>query len=270
MSREQGLAQAFVELADARNAGFDDIYFVNIFARHCVDLVGWSAAGVLLADQDGTLHVVAAWPESDVLAALLEHPNDDGPCMDSYRGRAPVRLDLAAPEPDKQPSRFAREAGAAGFTAVYAFPLQWRDDSIGSYALFTGQAERPEPEDLDLSRALAEAATITILRRRELRRAETLANQLQGALNSRVVIEQAKGILAERGGLDMEGAFDVLRTHARKNRARLAAVAGDVVEGRIRPERLLAGRAGSQVTAPGRARPTDLQRPSGPDRDKRP
>ncbi|GAB3407139.1 ANTAR domain-containing protein [Flindersiella endophytica] len=237
MSREQGLAQAFVELADARNAGFDDIYFMNVLARHCVDLVGWPAVAVLLADEHHVLHVAATWP-GDLLATALEHPNEDGPCGDSYRGGTPVRLDLAG---SGQPSRFAREAGDAGFTTVYAFPLQWRDDSIGSYALFTEQSEPPEPENFDLVQALAEAATITILRRRELDRAEMLAQQLQGALNSRVVIEQAKGILAERGHLDMEGAFDVLRSYARKNRTRLAVVAEEIVEGRIRPEQLLAG-----------------------------
>jgi GAF domain-containing protein len=267
MSREQGLAQAFVELADARNAGFDDIYFMNVLARHCVDLVGWSAIAVLLADQDGVLQVAATWPEGDVLEAVLDRPNEDGPCVDSYRGGTPVRLDLAA---SGQPSRFARETVDAGFTAVYAFPLQWRDDSIGSYALFAELPERPGPEHFDLVRSLAEAATITILRKRELERAETLAQQLQGALNSRVVIEQSKGILAERGGLDMEGAFDVLRTHARKNRTRLAVVARELVEGRIRPEQLLAGRAGSPpATPPGRARPTDPQRAAGPSRDRR-
>lgn len=266
MSREQGLAQAFVELADARNAGFDDIYYMNVLARHCVDLVGWSAVAVLLADQDGVLRVAATWPEGDVLAAALEHPNEDGPCADSYRGRTPVRLDLVD---SGQPSRFAREAGDAGFATVYAFPLQWRDDSIGSYALFAELPERPEAENFDLARALAEAATITILRRRELERAETLAQQLQGALNSRVVIEQSKGILAERGGLDMEGAFDALRAHARKNRSRLAVIARDLVEGRIRPEQLLAGRAGPLPARPlGRARPTDPHRPSDLRRDR--
>lgn len=275
MSRERGLARAFVELADARNAGFDDIYFMNILARHCVDVVGWPAVATLLADRDDVLQVAATWPEGDLLAKVLEHPNDDGPCVDSYRGRAAVRLDLAEPEPDGPSNRFAREASGAGFAVAHASPLRWRDDCIGSYVLFAAHSEGPDAADLELAQALADVATITILCRRELQRAELLANQLQSALNSRVVIEQAKGIVAERGGLDMEGAFDVLRGYARKNRIRLAVVARDLVDGRIRPEQLVAeragsaGSAGSRVTPPGRVRPTDLHRASGPSRDRR-
>jgi ANTAR domain len=265
MSREQGLAQAFVELADAGNGESDDIYFLNVLARNCVDLVGWSAIAVLLANHDRILQIAATWPDGSELPRLLEHPNEEGPCVDAYRGRLPVRLDLAKPAQ----TAFARNAVAAGYAAVHAFPLCWRDETIGSYALFGTAPAELVPEDLELTKALAEVATMTILHRRELQRAETVAQQLQGALNSRVVIEQAKGMLAERSGLDMEGAFDILRSHARKNRMRLAAVARDVVEGKIRPEVLLARRVGSTVIPPGRARPTDLPPATGRGRDRR-
>lgn len=267
MSREQGLAQAFVELADTRNDQSDELHFVAALARHCVDLVGWSAIVVLLADQDDVLQLAAMRPEGNGLSELLERPNDENLYTRSYHQQLPVRLDLTVPASTLTP--FARTVADAGFAAVHAFPLSWRGEAIGSYALFAKSPVDGTAEDLELAQALAEAATITILHKRELVRAESLAQQLQGALNSRVVIEQAKGVVAEHAGLDMEGAFDVLRTYARKNRMRLALLARNVVRGVTQPDLLLSGWAGTQLNSVGRARPTRSPSASGPGRDKR-
>ncbi len=133
---------------------------------------------------------------------------------------------------DQHWPRFAAEATAAGFAAVHAVPLRLRGETIGALNLFWAPPAEVRTPDLRVAQALADVATIAILQERLARGRELLAGQLQAALNSRVVIEQAKGVLAERGGMDMGTAFDLLRRAARSSNRRLADVAADVVEGR--------------------------------------
>ena len=128
--------------------------------------------------------------------------------------------------------RFAVEASAAGFDAVHALPMRLRGQTIGALNLFWTSAAEVHPDDLRLGQALADVATIAILQERLTRSRELLAGQLQAALDSRIAIEQAKGVLAERGGLEMSAAFDLLRHTARSSGRRLADVARDVVDSR--------------------------------------
>jgi GAF domain-containing protein len=188
-----------------------------------------SAAGVLLADPAGDLRVMAASSEQVRLLELFQLQNDQGPCLDCYRSGDRVSVpDLAAVEP-RWP-RFTGEAQRRGFTMVVALPMRLRRDILGALNLFsTGPGL--DPAEIQIAQALADVATIGLLQHRAQRQADTVVTQLQTALTSRVAIEQAKGILAERLGIAMEEAFSALRGHARAHHGHLTELAHAVVAG---------------------------------------
>jgi transcriptional regulator with GAF, ATPase, and Fis domain len=223
------LSDTFVDLADTMVAEFDVIDFLDMLADRSARLLNVSAVGVLLADPRGQLRVAAASSEAAGLVELFQIQNDQGPCLDCFRtGRAVTAAGLV--EQDHRWPRFATAATQAGFGAVHALPMRLRDQVIGALNLFSTETGALSQADLRIGQALADVATIGLLQERNVRRAETLAEQLQGALNSRVVIEQAKGRLAERLGLGMDEAFALLREHARNTNQRLTDVARQVID----------------------------------------
>ncbi|ATY16395.1 transcriptional regulator [Amycolatopsis sp. AA4] len=236
-SSENQLLRAFVEMADSLADDYDAADVLHRLAKYCVTLLGASAAGLLLVDQRGGLEAAAASDKTGW--TLLELP--DGPGPEACRCGESVCVEDIAAAAVRWP-QFARQAAEAGFRSAYALPLRLRGEVIGALTLF-GQGPVPvSGPALDVARALADVATIGILQERAIRRGELLSQQLQQALNSRVVIEQAKGVLAQAGGLDMDLAFDRLRAYSRAHNERLSAVAETVVRGELRPEQVL-GRA---------------------------
>jgi GAF domain-containing protein len=233
------LSDTFVELADTLVADFDVIDFLHILTDRSVRLLSAAAAGVVLADPRGELRVAAASSEAAGLVELFQIQNDQGPCLECYRTGQPVTAaDLAGP--DQRWPEFAAAAARAGFRAVQAVPMRLRDQVIGALNLFRAAPGLLDPADLRIGQALADVATIGLLHERNLRRSETVAEQLQGALTSRIIIEQAKGKLAERLGTDMDEAFRVLRAHARDRNQRLTDTA-----------RYLIGNPAADFPAPG-------------------
>jgi GAF domain-containing protein len=225
----QLLSETFVELTDTMVADFDVIDFLHLLTDRSARLLDVSAVGLLLADPRGELRVVAASSEAARLLELLQLEGDQGPCLDCFRsGTAVTAADLGA---DDRWPQFAVSAQLAGFAAVQALPMRLRDQSIGALNLFRETPGGFDPEDVRVGQALADVATIGLLHERSIRRSDALNEQLQSALNSRVVIEQAKGKLAERLGLEMSEAFIVLRDHARSRNRRLSEVARAFVEG---------------------------------------
>src|SRR5712692_5142388 len=218
------LSEAFVELTDTMVAGFDVIDFLHVLTDRSVQLLDVSAAGLLLADPRGELRVVAASSEAARLLELFQLQNDQGPCLDSFRTGQPVSAADLDAEAQRWP-RFAAAARLSGFAAVQALPMRLRDQVIGALNLFRASPGAFAPGDVRVGQALADVATISLLHERSLRHSDTLNEQLQAALNSRVVIEQAKGKLAERLGLNMEQAFVLLRDYARNHNLRLADLA---------------------------------------------
>jgi GAF domain-containing protein len=231
-SREARLVEAFVGLADSLVADFDIVELLGRLASYCVDLLDVSAAGLLLADQHGDLRVIAASAERTRLLELFQLQNKEGPCSDCFRTGAPVVVEDIATMRDRWP-RFAPLTEAAGFRSVHALPMRLRSDVIGTLNIFRSNRGRLSPSDAEVGQALAAVATISILQSRAMTRAEDLAEQLQAALHSRVVIEQAKGVLAERGEIDVDEAFRCLRSFARSGNHRLGAVASAVVSGTL-------------------------------------
>jgi transcriptional regulator with GAF, ATPase, and Fis domain len=224
------LAETFVELTDTMVADFDVIDFMHVLTDRSVKLLNASAAGMLLADPRGELRVVAASSEAARLLELFQLQNDQGPCLDCFRTGQPVSAADLDAEAQRWP-RFATAARQAGFAAVQALPMRLRDQVIGALNLVRVDAGAFDPSDVRVGQALADVATISLLHERSLRHSDTLNEQLQTALNSRVVIEQAKGKLAERLELDMGQAFVLLRDYARSHNMRLANLAQAFIDG---------------------------------------
>jgi len=229
--REAQLNRTFVELADTLVGDFDVAEFLHTLTARCVELFDVDAAGLLLVDERGALRVVGSSNEQTRILELFEIQSEEGPCSDCCRsGQVVVEEDI---EHGARWPRFRREALAAGFRSVLAVPMRLRDDVVGALNLFCAEAGGLDEADQAACRALADVATIALLQERALREARLMSEQLQRALNSRVIIEQAKGVLAGQAGIDMDTAFKVLRDYARSNNLLLAAVARDLAEGRL-------------------------------------
>jgi transcriptional regulator with GAF, ATPase, and Fis domain len=240
MAEQEQLAEAFVDLADTLVDQYDVVEFMHRLSDHCVTLLDAAAAGLLLADPRGNLSVIAASAEETRLLELFQLQADEGPCLDCYRTGQPISVANLAAESEQWP-RFVPQAADRGFQSVHALPMRLRDDTIGTLNLFSNNVGTLDSSQLRIAQALADVATIGILQERAIHRAEVLAEQLQTALNSRVVIEQAKGLLAAQGNLSVDEAFQRLRSYARNNNRRLSELAIDVVDRRIAAETIVAG-----------------------------
>jgi transcriptional regulator with GAF, ATPase, and Fis domain len=246
----QLLSETFVELTDTMVADFDIIDFLHVLTDRSVQLLDVAAAGLLLADPRGELRVIAASSEAARLLELFQLQSDQGPCLDCYRTGQPVQIPDMAAAAERWP-RFTAAAQEAGFAAVQALPMRLRDQVIGALNFFAATPGAFDPADVRIGQALADVATIGLLHERSMRESNTLNEQMQTALNSRVVIEQAKGKLAERFGLDMDQAFNILRDQARARNRRLAELAQSFVDG----SEPLVGPAASPRRRPGNRTP---------------
>jgi transcriptional regulator with GAF, ATPase, and Fis domain len=243
---EIALADVFVELADTLVDDFDVMDFLHVLTQRCVQVLEISAAGLLLADGQGALQVVAASSERTRLLELFQVQTDQGPCVDCFATGQPVsEIDL--PSADRWP-RFTAAAAEVGFAAVHAVPMRLRAETIGALNFFTVEPGPLHEATLRVGQAMADVATIGLLQQRAIHHRDGLTEQLQTALNSRIIIEQAKGILAERLHVDLDQAFIVLRHGARSHNRRLSELAYSIVVGAA------SGRAAS---TPGMSPPTE-------------
>jgi len=222
------LARAFVGLADTLVADYDAVEVSQQLIESSMALLPIAAAGLLIGDVHGELHVLASSSEEIRLLELLQVQADAGPCLVAYRTGQPVLVEDLNLEPERWPA-FAQQAAEYQYRSVSALPLRLRDERVGALNLFRTEVGDMSPTDVSVGQALADVATVGILHQRTLTHSHLISQQLQGALNSRVIIEQAKGVLAERGSIDMDRAFMLLRAHARKTQQRLADVALAVV-----------------------------------------
>lgn len=224
MSREALLARTFVELADSLVDNFDVVELLTVLADRCVDVVDVAATGIMLATADGELRVLASSSETMRLLELFEAQADEGPCVECYRSGRPV-VNLTLDEVHSRWPRFAPQAVSAGFRTVYALPMRLRGQTIGALNMFRVDDGPMPDEDVVAAQALTDVATIAILQHRAVLDAQALNEQLNRALGTRIVIEQAKGVVAESAELDMDDAFNRLRRHARNHNLRLTDVA---------------------------------------------
>ncbi len=228
MIAAERLAQVFVELADTLTDDFDLIEFLQLLATHTSDLFDARAAGLLLADQRGRLQVMAASDERAELLELFQVQAHEGPCQDCFtHGEAVVNADLTQAH-HRWPT-FAPRAVAAGYRSVHAFPLRLRKQTYGALNLFGTDTGQMAPADTKIVQALADIATIGMLQQRAIQRGDDLTEQLQGALNTRIVIEQAKGMIAQTHAITPDQAFNMLRDYCRRNGLPLTDVANRVI-----------------------------------------
>lgn len=222
------LSGTFVNLADTMAADFDVSDYMRLLADRSVELLAVSAAGVVLADRHGELRVAAASSQAGGLMMLGQIRDEQGPCLDCFRSGQPVTAaDLTGPS--RPWPGFAAAAAQAGFRAVEVLPMRRRDQVTGVLSLFLAGPGPLDPVALRAGQALADIATIGLLQERSRRGSQAAAGQLEAALHSRVIIEQAKGKLDERLSLDMDGAFRLLRDYARNSSQRLTDVARNFV-----------------------------------------
>ncbi len=224
------LSEVFVDVADTLVDDFDVVDFLHDLTVRTADVSGMDAAGLLLSDHRGHLVFMAASaPEAEVLGRA-QIRDAEGPGPDCFAGRRPlVNVDLAGSS-DAWP-RFAPRALEVGYRSVHAFPMRLRDDVIGALTLFDSAGAAIDPPAVRVVQALADLATIALLQQRAAARAEAVTEQLQEALHSRIVIEQAKGAVAQLAGVSVEEAFGLLRARARDTRTRLVEVAEAVLAG---------------------------------------
>jgi GAF domain-containing protein len=234
------LADVFVEFADTLIDDYDVIEFLLMVTNRTAELIGASDVGLLLADQRGRLQFMAASNEDIKRLELFQVQVDDGPCRDAFQsGRPVLNSDLQAVG-DRWP-RFAPLAAAEGYRSAHAFPLRLRQEVIGAIGALGMEVRQWDEAEIHVAQALAHMATIGLLQERAIRRGEVLAEQLQSALNSRIVLEQAKGAIAEFRNVSVDDAFLLMRDHARRAQLRL----GDVAHAALRNPASL-----SEVAAP--------------------
>lgn len=231
-SREQHLVETFVELADTLIEDFDLVEFLSALTERVVELGIASQAGILLADESGTLQFMAASDERTHLLELFQVQSEEGPCQDCFRDQLPVDVDDLEREHERWPS-FTPKALATGFRSAQAVPLRLRGTVLGAMNLFHSEPGGTSPEGRTVVQAMADVATIGLVQQRELLRAHTVEAQLQHALHSRIAIEQAKGIIFEQADVSMQEALELLRGYARNHNLKLSDAARQIAEGTL-------------------------------------
>ncbi|MEP6626232.1 MAG: GAF and ANTAR domain-containing protein [Acidimicrobiia bacterium] len=234
MSREALLVATFVELTDVLVDEFDVVELLTHLTDRCVEVLDVTAAGLLLAEPSGELRVVASSSEAMHTLELFELQSAEGPCFECFHSGEPI-ANAQLSTTDQPWENFGPRAVASGFLSVTALPMRLRGRTIGALNLFCSDAGVLSERDLIAAQAFADVATIGILQHFAVEEAQTVNDQLTAALNSRVIIEQAKGMVAERTGLDMANAFNRLRGHARAHNVRLSELAAQVVAGTLSP-----------------------------------
>jgi GAF domain-containing protein len=228
-SREHRLVETFVTLADTLVDDYDVIELLELLVGKAAELFDVSAAGIMLATPTNELEVVASTSERSTLVGIMQLDAGEGPCVEAYRSGRVVTVGSLDEMRERWPV-FAEASQQSGYASVHAIPLRLRNETLGSMNLYREHAGALNADDIVAAQALTDIATISILQQRGLERATIARAQLQHALDSRVVIEQAKGFLAQTHGVDMDQAFTLLRSYARSHGAPLAETARQVVD----------------------------------------
>lgn len=232
MTREERIVATFVELADTMVDDFDVVEFLHRVVQRSMELLGCAEVGLLLANAAGRLQVMASSSERSEALELLQSQNEEGPCFECYHGSRLVYSEDLTRDATRWPG-FAPAAIGRGISSVHAIPMRVRGETIGALNLFSTEVGRIAERDVPLGQGMADIAAVALLQERAVRKTRGLVEQLQSALNSRVLIEQAKGVLAEHAHISVDAAFACLRAHSRAHNRRLSDVARDVVERRI-------------------------------------
>jgi transcriptional regulator with GAF, ATPase, and Fis domain len=239
-SRQDRLNQAFIALSDTLIRDFDILDVFDLLVRTCVEVLEVDSAGILLSDTWGRLKVVASSSEAMEALELLALQSDEGPCVESYRVGEPVAVSQLDRSHHRWPT-FTRAAIAAGYASVQALPLRLREQNIGALNLFHRRTEAMTDADVRVAQALADVATIAILKESADRSSWALIDQLQHALDGRIIIEQATGRLAERGNITQQEAAELLRAYSRSHQQKISGTARQIVDRTLPTDAVVGG-----------------------------
>ena len=231
-TRESKLSSAFIKLADTLVDDFDVVGLLHWLVEECTEILDTQAGGLMLVDAAGELQLVASTSEDANLVEVFQLAAGDGPCLECFRTGSAVTVADLEVEGARWPL-FSEETLSIGFRSVHSTPLRLRGKTIGAMNLFSYHVGALAPDDIAVAQALADVATIGILQERSIRTAQLLSEQLQHALDSRILIEQAKGVLAATLRTTMPNAFAIMRTYARDRNLPLRQVADDIVARRL-------------------------------------
>lgn len=252
--REAQVTRAFVSISGALVHGYDTVDLLTELTRDCAEMLDVASAGLLLADGAGVLHVLAASSEATLELETFQVQRDEGPCRDCFESGKPVLVPRLEEASQCWPA-FVPHARAAGFVSVHAVPMRMRDACLGALGLFGTTEGVLSDADLSLAQSLADVASIALVQQQASLDKDTVNQQLQTALSSRITVEQAKGVLSQRGGIGMAEAFGALRQYARDHNLKLADLAQQLIERRLDPQRLLDEVASRSPSGKGRTRP---------------
>ena len=237
MTRESQLIATLVELADNLVDDYDVIEVLTMLCNRCVDTIDVDAAGVMLVSPTGELQYIASSSETMRVLELYQIQVDEGPCLDCFHSGEAI-IDRVLNEVDDPWPKFSPRAIDLGFHSVYCLPMRLRGRVIGALNFFRIDSISLDSEDVVVAQGLADVATIAILQHQTFVDGKVLNSQLSNALNSRIAIEQAKGMISQATNCEMLEAFDRLRSHARNNNLRLTALANAIVDGTVQPQDL--------------------------------
>lgn len=237
-NRERDIIEAFVDLSNELVDDYDVVEMLSRLTTNCAEMLDVTSAGLLLADPNGVLHLMASSSERTQHLEIFQLQREEGPCLDCFRDGRPV----VAPDSESIQQRwpqFHRAASSVGFVSVHALPMRLRDSVLGTLGLFGESSGRLGDEDLALAQALVHVASVALVNEKSAADQSTVNEQLQHALTSRIVVEQAKGVLAHTGGLGMDDAFALLRRYARDHGRRLSEVAAAVTHRELSGEAVI-------------------------------
>ena len=228
MSRERLLSEAFVELADTLVDEFDALDFLQNLTVKSIQILGSDAGAIVLNDQRGELQVVTSSTHAANDLEVVALASREGPCLDAVATARPV-VNTSPEEARHRWPDFNRAALAAGVHGVHVFPMRLRTEVIGAMSLMWRAQHRLDQDDIAIASALTSVATMSLLHERTARQREVLAEQLHRTLNDRVVLEQAKGVVAEILFVDVADAFALMSDYSRARGESLTRVARDVL-----------------------------------------
>ena len=234
MTREASVVHSLVEMADTLVDDFDVVDLLTGLTDRCVNLFGVAAAGVMLASPRGDLRLMASSSEAMRVLELFELQAQEGPCLDAFRTGERVEHETLTAGSGRWP-HFATVALEAGFRSAFALPLRLRERVVGALNLLRVEQTPMDEDDILVARAFADLAAISVMQHEAGMQTQLVNEQLTHALTSRILIEQAKGVIFERAGIDIAEAFSRLRNYARTNNLLLTEVAQRVIDGTLDP-----------------------------------
>jgi GAF domain-containing protein len=225
-SREARISAAFVSVADTLTTEYDMVDLLHTLVSECAGILGMEAGGLMLVDGNGDLQLMTSTSEAADLVEVMQLAAAAGPCIDCFR--TGVAVSVREISESQQWPKFRTTAMEQGFHSVLATPMKLRGKILGTMNLFGITAGEVTPRDAAVAQALADVATIGILQERVIQEGHLIEGQLHRALDSRILIEQAKGVIANELSLSMDDAFNLLRKYARDRNLTISSVSEQV------------------------------------------